>query len=205
MPVNARWFLKHLEELKLSQRKFAKHLGLDPAAVTLMLKGKRKLQSSEAADIAKLFRVTVEEVLEAAGVKCPDQKSHGVKVTGWVDEHWTVHWGKVKGPGKVSFPGIAERLEALRVQTAGTALSGLDGAVILYEGPIKEIDLEVPGDVVGRLSLVKLKGRVTNPWRVRIPRRGYEFGTYNLFGVNGEPMEEAVDLETAVLVAWLRL
>ena len=42
-------------------------MGLDPAAVSLMLRGKRKMSAAEAAEIARLLNVSVEEVLLHAG------------------------------------------------------------------------------------------------------------------------------------------
>ena len=42
-------------------------MNLDPAAVSLMLRGKRKMSASEAGEIAKLLGVAVDEVLMRAG------------------------------------------------------------------------------------------------------------------------------------------
>ena len=65
--VDTRWFQNRLADKRLSQRKLASHLHLDPAAVSLMIRGKRKISAAEAAEIARLLGVTVEEVLMRAG------------------------------------------------------------------------------------------------------------------------------------------
>lgn len=65
--VDSRFFQNALADKGLSQRKLAARLGLDPAAVSLMIKGKRKLSASEAAEIAKFLGISVEEVLFRSG------------------------------------------------------------------------------------------------------------------------------------------
>lgn len=66
--VDTRWFQNALADKRLSQRKLASMLGLDPAAVSLMIRGRRKLSAAEAAEIARFLGVSVEEVLTRAGV-----------------------------------------------------------------------------------------------------------------------------------------
>ena len=48
MPMQTEWFKQKLAERKLSQRQLAKLMGLDPAAVSLMLRGQRKMTNEEA-------------------------------------------------------------------------------------------------------------------------------------------------------------
>lgn len=66
--VDTRWFQTRLADARLSQRKLARHLGVDPAAVSLMFRGKRKISAAEAGDIARFLGVSVTEVLLRAGV-----------------------------------------------------------------------------------------------------------------------------------------
>lgn len=65
--TDTRWFRERLSDAQLSQRKLAQHLHLDPAAVSLMLRGKRKMSTKEATELAKLLRVPVQEVVLRAG------------------------------------------------------------------------------------------------------------------------------------------
>lgn len=66
--VNTRWFQNGLADVKVSQRRLAKMMGVDPSAVTLMLKGRRAMSASEAALIAKVLGVPVDDVLREAGI-----------------------------------------------------------------------------------------------------------------------------------------
>lgn len=65
--ANARWFQNLLADKRLSQRQLAKRMGLDPAAVSLMIHGKRKMSAVEASELARQLGVTVDEVLLHAG------------------------------------------------------------------------------------------------------------------------------------------
>lgn len=65
--VDRRWFQDRLADKRLSQRKLARHLHIDPAAVSLMLRGKRKMTAAEAAEVARLLGVSVDEVVLRAG------------------------------------------------------------------------------------------------------------------------------------------
>jgi len=44
----------------------AKHMGCEPAAVTRMLQGSRKMSAEEASPISKFFNVGIEEVMQLA-------------------------------------------------------------------------------------------------------------------------------------------
>jgi len=65
--VDSKWFVGRLMDKNISQRRMAKHLGLDPAAVSLMLRGKRKATAQEVAEIARLLGVGADEVLSRLG------------------------------------------------------------------------------------------------------------------------------------------
>lgn len=65
--IDTRWFQSRLADKRLSQRQLAKLMGLDPSAVSLMLRGKRKLSAAEAREIARLLGVEASEVLMRAG------------------------------------------------------------------------------------------------------------------------------------------
>jgi transcriptional regulator with XRE-family HTH domain len=73
--VDTRWFHNKLQDKQMSQRGLAKLLDLDPAAVSLMLKGRRKMSAAEAAEIANLLGVSVDEVLTRSGAGMPVKKS----------------------------------------------------------------------------------------------------------------------------------
>jgi len=66
--VDKKWFFDKLRERKLTLRGLAQHLKLDPAAVSRMFSGERKMQIEEAHAIAKWLHVTATDVMFHAGV-----------------------------------------------------------------------------------------------------------------------------------------
>lgn len=66
--VDTRWFQNQLADRHISQRKLAKLLDLDPAAVSLMFRGRRKMSAAEAAEVSRVLNVDVDEVLRRAGI-----------------------------------------------------------------------------------------------------------------------------------------
>lgn len=67
--IDAAWFRTKLTHKNRSQRALAKHLGLDPGAITLMFGGKRRMQMDEAKKIAVFLGEPVADVLRAAGLQ----------------------------------------------------------------------------------------------------------------------------------------
>lgn len=67
-PVDTRWFQNSLKDLRVSQRELAGMLGVDASAVTLMLRGRRKMTAAEAALISRVLGVGVDEVMRRAGL-----------------------------------------------------------------------------------------------------------------------------------------
>lgn len=71
-PMNTRWFRDRLKGIELSQRGLAKLLDVDAAAVSYMLRGKRKMTLNEANRIAQILGVPASEVMRQAGIKVDD-------------------------------------------------------------------------------------------------------------------------------------
>ena len=67
--INTPWFLARLEELQISQRELARRMAMDPAAVNLMLHGRRTMYIDEAASLAFHLRVPIETLIaQATGI-----------------------------------------------------------------------------------------------------------------------------------------
>ena len=62
------WFKDRLADKNISQRGLARLLELDAAAVSLMLRGKRKMTPHEAHQISMILGVPIFEVMRAAGI-----------------------------------------------------------------------------------------------------------------------------------------
>lgn len=66
--VDKDWFMEQLVRQRKSLRGLARHMDLDPSAVSRMLSGKRRMQMEEAAAIARFLGAPVSEVLGHAGL-----------------------------------------------------------------------------------------------------------------------------------------
>ena len=119
MPMNTEWFKQKLAERKLSQRQLAKQMDLDPAAISLTLRGMRKMTNEEAHLLASKIGVPVTEVLRQAGIEVLDDV-RSVKVMGYVDTDSAVTlfpkrtYDKVVGPAD-----CPEGTYALQMRTPG--------------------------------------------------------------------------------------
>lgn len=68
-PIDTQWFKGMLADRKISQRQLAFKMGMDPASMSLMLRGKRQLRLSEAEQMAQIVDLRVDEILYRAGVR----------------------------------------------------------------------------------------------------------------------------------------
>lgn len=66
--IDTLWFQNALRDRKITQRQLAARLGIDAAAVSLMLNGKRKMSAREAADLSSILNLSVDLVMSKAGV-----------------------------------------------------------------------------------------------------------------------------------------
>jgi transcriptional regulator with XRE-family HTH domain len=73
--MDKEWFKAILKTKHLSQRGLAKQLGLDPAAVSLMFQGERRMRMEEAAAISRLLGVGLQEVHRRAGIAVQEDVS----------------------------------------------------------------------------------------------------------------------------------
>jgi len=200
--TNYRYFVNAIRDNQISQRQLAGKMGMDPSALNLALRGKRRLQLDEAARLSKLLSLPLDDVLYNAGVELPPEQGKGkgvsVPVTGYVDAEFRVHAGATPGPRKVEAPPVPLRgLEALRIRTAASSADAWDGA-ILYFRPMEDVEAES----IGRMCIVLT---AAGDRLVRVLRQGYVRGTYNLAHLNGGLVDEAVKVVSASPVVWMRL
>jgi transcriptional regulator with XRE-family HTH domain len=66
--IDKEWFFDRLRDRRQSLREMARHMELDPSAVSRMLSGQRKMQMEEAGAIARFLGAPVAEVLKHAGI-----------------------------------------------------------------------------------------------------------------------------------------
>jgi len=190
MPVDTRWFRDRLADRQMSQRGLARALGLDAAAVSLMLRGKRAMRMTEAADIARLLGVPAGEVMKAAGVRA-STSGESVPVIGFVDGAGEAHW---QDDGSVPHPGgdMPAAVHAVQCKTGGTQLDHMDGWLLFCASTAPN---GVQADAVGRLSFCRLRNGVIF---LAVPKHARTRGRWDLSGPGSTAA--GVDLEWAVPV-----
>lgn len=169
MNIDKAWFQERLAAKKLSQRKLAKVLEIDPSSVTVMLQGRRKMTMGEAQVIAGQLALPVTEVMRRAGIDVRDDIKK-VAVAGYINgEAWVTLLPRgthdmIEAPADVPSSGFA-----LQVRHAS---GPHDGWLLFIDGSQRE-----PRELVGKACIVALSdGRLVSA----VPLRGYKAGTYNL-------------------------
>jgi len=195
MAIDTQWFIERLADRKMSQRGLAKLMGIDAAAVSLMLRGRRRMTLEDAAQIAVLLQSTTTEVLEAAGIQVTGSENR-IKVIGFMHgdssvglEAEGVH-DLVDAP-----PGLPGDAVAIQCRTARTDQELVDGWLyFLSEGHVN------PDRAVGTFALVAIKN---NGLQMAHIKRGYRKGTYNISDSTGRSMQN-VELAWASPVFWIK-
>ena len=193
MPMNTLFFKNRLKDRGITQKKLAQHLGLDPAAVTLMFKDGRRMQPHEAQVIADLLGLPVTEVLREAGVAIK-QGVETVPIAGSVDGTGRITLmpagthEMVNAPTDVPRDGYALQMRAFGDPADGWVLFVSDAS----SSPEEHLD---------RLCAVTIKdGRAVLAW----VRRGYRQGLHNLMlWPSREPLHDQ-SLASVSPVLWLR-
>lgn len=183
--INTTWFREKLAEKELSQRGLAKLMGLDSAAVSLMLRGKREMRIAEAAMIANFLGVSTEEILHHVGPAVDGPSP--VPIIGTVNgSSGRVKWGE--GLGEVPRPvgDLPLNVAAIQCRTSGTVLDYMDRWVLFIPQP--HDSRHVRPECIERLSLVRPSGGDS---MLAVVRRGYAPGRWNLRGpvINAEETE----------------
>lgn len=190
MAVDTDWFRARLADRQMSQRGLARALGLDAAAVSLMLRGKREMKITEAVELARLLGVPADDVMQAAGVRM-QSGGNMVPIVGIVDGAGEFHWqdgGQVQHPGG----GLATDVQAVQCQTAGSPLEHMDGWLLFGQGTAPK---GVQAEAVGRLSLCRIRNGVIY---LAAPSRARQRGRWNLTSPAAAARD--VDLEWAAPV-----
>lgn len=188
--MDAQWFQARIKDQRKSQRALAQVLGIDPAQVSNMFKGRRRMQLGEANAIAGFLNVAVEEVLRHAGLPV-SAGSRRVKLAGYVDDVGEVHLSD-RPEADVEAPATApEGTIAVRMRTGEMLMRN----ALVFFLPAAGVDPAA----IGRLSVCRIGG---GPWLLRSIAPGVEPGTYDLAGTGGDIV--GARLSAAVPVLWIR-
>lgn len=168
-PINTKWFRERLADKKLSQRGLAKLLDLDPASVSLMLRGLRKMTNEEAHAVAGALGVKITEVLRHAGIKVLDDV-RAVPISAWVDAQGVVTLFPDKTHDRAEGPADCPAgTHGIQCRATGLPQDGW----LLYVSPAQQ----EPHTLLDKLCLVATS---QGAGCIAVLRRGYRTGTYNL-------------------------
>jgi transcriptional regulator with XRE-family HTH domain len=179
MSIDTRFFRNLLTDRGISQRGLAKKLGLDAAAVSLMFRGKRRMQMHEAADVARLLGVSLDEVLAHAGIRPPrsdaDFADLMIPLVYWMDGNGEMH---ALDPGeRIEIKSaLPDDVVACQCRTAMSSIEHMDRWLLIFRAPASR---GVQPDAVGRYSVMRLQGGVMTAGYLR---PGYRTGTYAVHG-----------------------
>lgn len=195
MTIDTQWFVDRLASRRMSQRALARLMGLDPGALSLTLRGKRKLTLDEAAQLAALLDVSTHDVLEHAGVQMAGDRR--AKLIGYMggDSH-VILFGEgnhdmIDSP--LDMP--AYNSAAIQARTAGTDLAHVDGYNMFFVN-----EHVSPAACIGNLAIVAVK---TNGIVLSHVYKGYKRGTYNLMNWRNQ-LTTNQELAWAMPVHWIK-
>lgn len=192
--VNKRYFEALMTNKKVSLRGLAKHIGMSHSQLSLTFSGDRRMQLSEASQLATFFSRPLHEIIQNAGIAINQVTSVRVPVIGALRGDGTIE-PTAKGSSELtSAPeGVPKEGIAVQARTAGSDLECLDGAVF-FTAPLTGFDPAV----TGRFSLVQV---ANGPLVLATVRRGYVENTHNL---TGPYTRENVAIESATPVLFTR-
>jgi transcriptional regulator with XRE-family HTH domain len=186
--IDKKWFIAKLANRQQSQRALGRYMKLDASAITHILNGKRKLQLTEAEQMARFLGEPVDEVLRHAGVKVKGDTSR-VPLLGAVDEVGSVML--LSQQTLVEAPATMSGLAALQLRS----LSALDG-VLLFFNPTNDYPPEI---MQGKPAVVTL---ANSSLTVGILRRGMTQGKYSVMFI-GHQLDEQ-EVKSASPILWIK-
>ena len=197
MSIDTRWFQDLLTDRQLSQRRLAREIGLDPSAVSLMFRGKRRMQMAEAAQVSRLLGVPLDDVIRHAGIHAPamaanDLPDLAIPLVYWVDGHGEMH-GIEAGQRVEVKAALPDDTIAAQCRTAMTPLEHMDRWLILFSAPTRS---GIQPDAIGKYSVIRLPGGLMTMGYLR---PGYERGKHAIHRGN-TITEAAIEWATPVLM-----
>jgi transcriptional regulator with XRE-family HTH domain len=186
--VDTQWFRGLLAERRMSQRKLAKAMHLDPAALSLLLRGRRNLRLKEAEQLSSLLQIPLGEILAHFGVKAlaPNGDTSNIPVIGTVDAEGIVtpHEGEyVERPAEL--------------QGRAVVLFGATNQWLYF---LHHSELPRLAEAVNRLCMIQVKGEPHS--RLVYVRKGLN----NKLMIHSNPKDVPVlaDIEHAAPVLLIR-
>jgi transcriptional regulator with XRE-family HTH domain len=193
--IDTKWFVDRLAARDMSQRALAKLMGLDPAAVSLMFRGKRRMSMAEAAQLATILDVAPSEMFERAGIAANSHRK--IKLAGVINARSEIVFFGKGAHDYVEPPGdVAPETVAFQCKTAGTELDRMDGMVYFVDHVKSN-----PAQFMNTFCACATKA---GPTVVAQVRKGYQRGTYNLMPLGGGPALENTEVAWASPITWAK-
>lgn len=199
--VDKDWFLQKLREKRSSVRKLAKHLEIDPSAVSRALSGQRKIRIDEATNIAKFLGVTVSEVLNHTGVyDSINKEKRNILLAAEINKNGQIV--NIPNPKPLSSPFITRahaaiswadnhEIIAAQIRASDGPLVMFDDAIVLFR-PSEQIEL----DAIGFLAICR--SRRDEQIMARI-ERARKTGEALIIRIDGKADEVTLETATPVL------
>jgi transcriptional regulator with XRE-family HTH domain len=191
--VDTRWFRERLAERDISLRKLAKYMELDPSAVSLMVRGLRKMSAEEANRISGLLTIPVTEVLTRAGIPI-EEDTRSFPVRAYLDINGFMHDLKGKqlrhftAPRDVPLGALVLQVRAPETQQ--------DGWMIVAG----QFDARVQA-MIDRLVVLEIAGGAR---RCGYVKRGYDPDRVTVIPFPSGTAVEDVSAVAAAPVLWIR-
>lgn len=176
MAVNRKFFENLMAEKRLSLRALAAKMNMTHSQLSLTFSGDRRMQLSEAAQLAQIFGVSLEQVAAAAGVAAATKTGQRTTVIGALRGNGTVTLNNGDAIERVAVPdSINGPVEAIQARTADSHLAWMDGWLFFIRSGAQP----PTAGLLGQLCYVKIK---KGPAVLATVRRGYVEGEYALSG-----------------------
>jgi transcriptional regulator with XRE-family HTH domain len=191
---DSEWFKKQLAANGISLRELARKMNLDASAVSLMLRGQRKMTMAECKELSGHLGHKMSEIMRAAGIENTDDAAR-LTITMFVDAQGHVKNLPKSGANKtpVFAPAdIPKGASAFQIRAAGAYCDAWIGFV----SPA----VEAAETCVGRFGVCTL---ADGEHILATITRGYAPRTYTLTPPVGKPLTDQKITEVA-LVPWLR-
>lgn len=186
--VNKRFFMDTMKDRGMSLREVAKRIDVWPAALSRALDGKRKMQIPEAVKLAQVLNIPMAEVLQNAGIQEARTVGRRCNIIGHFTATGVVNPITDGTIERTAIPdSLPDHVVAVQARTAETSISYCDGWIYFFT------EEQEPYNLIGHWVLATLDDGTKVMGNLR---RGYETGTYNLFGPGYEP-HRSVKIETA--------
>lgn len=158
--IDKRWFFSRLEEQNKSVRALARHLEIDPSAVSRMFSGQRRMKMEEANAIARFLNAPVSEVLTHAGVSLEPVLSSRIVLAATIGGKGEVERMHEPKPLPQSVIDRAHaaigsgngRIIAAQIRAQSGPLAMWDDAVVLFD----HTEIVDPG-AIGVMSICRLR------------------------------------------------